>query len=117
MSAKIILKGAEAGASPKFLDLLSPAPEISAFDEDCGTWDSEPYTSGGQKYEYCKGKHFLCGDDQDNAFHSCLAAIGEDYDRLRAAAWNRVMLPPTQIAWACAPFAHSATLPCFVFGL
>lgn len=86
MSAKIVLKGAEAGASPQFLDLLPPAPEITAFDEACGTWNSEPYTSGGQKYQYCNGKHFLCGGDQDSAFNTCLAAIGEGCKRLEAAS-------------------------------
>jgi hypothetical protein len=84
MSAKIVLKGAEAGASPAFLNLLPAAPEMSAFDEACGTWDSEPFSMGGDKYEYCRGKHFLCGDDQDSAFNTCMAAIGEGCARLRA---------------------------------
>ena len=76
MSAKIVLKGSEGGAAPKFLELLPPAPEISAFDEACGTWDTAPYTRGGSNYGYCAGHHFLCGEGQETSFNTCLAAIG-----------------------------------------
>jgi len=75
MIGKIVLKGAEAGASPMMLDQFPQAPTISAFDEACGTWDSEPYTVGGTKAELCHNKHFLCGEDQQSDFNTCLAAI------------------------------------------
>eukprot|EP00967_Tisochrysis_lutea_P156211 scaffold314335_cov35-Tisochrysis_lutea.AAC.3 len=83
MSAKIVLKGAENGTPPQFMDLLPQAPQISAFDAACGTWDSASYAPGADKYQHCRSKHFLCGANQQSDFNVCLAAIGNSYTRPR----------------------------------
>eukprot|EP00967_Tisochrysis_lutea_P082995 scaffold115114_cov39-Tisochrysis_lutea.AAC.2 len=93
MIGKIVLKGAEAGASPMMLDQFPQAPTISAFDEACGTWDSEPYTVGGTKAELCHNKHFLCGEDQQSDFNTCLAAIGKHLMRC-CCSWRLVLPGP-----------------------
>jgi len=89
MSAKIVLENLpnpDGAIVPYCADGSIPgcpeptAPDPSDFDEKCGTWNTGPYAPGAAQYPHCKGKKFLCSDEQnseapENDFNECLEAI------------------------------------------
>ena len=75
MSANIHVKGASANAeSPKqHAEFFPEPPMITSQDEACGTVGV--FDHAHDLEAACAGKHFLCGDNMDDLFNTCMEAI------------------------------------------